>query len=130
METLAALLSFLCFGACQGDETVAAYGGSAREWTLIEIDGVAFDARATLSFPEPGKIEGQAPCNRYSGEMTAPYPWFEAEAIAVTRRACGELAQETRFFTTLTEMAFSEVAGSTMILSNETGREMVFEAGQ
>ena len=129
METLAAVLSFLCFGACQGDETVAAYGGAARDWTLVEIDGAPFDARATLSFSEPGKIEGQAPCNRYSSDMTAPYPWFESRPLVATRMACDDLASETRFFATLKEMTLSEVAGTTLILSNEYGREMVFQAG-
>ena len=48
--------------------------------------------------------------------------------MAVTRRACPELAEETRFFQTLEDMTLAEVQGPVLILSNEDGTEMVFEA--
>ncbi len=130
MKAAAALISALAMANCQGDETVAAYGAGGRNWRLVEIDGAPFTARAILSFPQPGEIAGQAPCNSYSGPLTAPYPWFGTGPIAVTRKACAELADETRFFTALKGMTLSEVGGATMILSDETGREMVFRADE
>ncbi len=128
MKTIAALLTVLSIAACRGDETVAAYGGADQNWHLLEIDGAPFNARATVTFPEPGKIAGQAPCNTYSGAMTAPYPWFETGPLAATRMACDDLAAENRFFEALGEMTQSEVSGGAMILRNENDREMVFEA--
>lgn len=113
---------------CKGDETVANYGGSANDWRLTHLDGRAFPARATLSFGEGGTISGEAPCNRYFGTQEAPYPWFSARNIGATRRACPALKQETLFLQALSEMTLSEVAGDTLILSNDAGREMLFRA--
>ena len=114
-------------GQCGKDETVAGYGGADQVWTLSEIDGTAFAASATLTFPETGQIAGKAPCNSYTGKMDAPYPWFETGPLAATRMACPDLEAETTFFAALDEMSQSEVSGETMILSNEAGREMVFK---
>ncbi|WP_298844319.1 META domain-containing protein [uncultured Roseobacter sp.] len=119
----------LATAACRKDETVAAYGGSDRIWQLTEIDGDAFAAEATLTFPETGKIAGTAPCNSYSAAMTVPYPWFGAGPIAATRRACPALEAETIFFKTLGEMTLSEVLGDTLVLSTPEGRSMIFISG-
>ena len=123
-----ALAGVLAAAGCVADETVAAYGGANRIWTLTELDGAAFAARATLTFPERGQIAGEAPCNRFSGSMTTPYPWFETGPIASTKRACPELAAEQTFFAALGAMTQSEVLGDTLILRNDAGREMVFTA--
>ncbi|PIE13700.1 MAG: META domain-containing protein [Rhodobacterales bacterium] len=132
MTRYAALaLSFLMLPlitACMGDETVGRYGAAGRVWQLTELDGATFTSRATLTFPEPGKIAGQAPCNLYFGTMAAPYPWFRAEKIGATAMACSELSQETAFLRALEQMTLSEVSGDRLILSNEQGREMVFTA--
>lgn len=111
-----------------GDETLSGYGAQETQWTLIEIDGIPFSARATLEFPEEGALLGQAPCNTYQGQQSAPYPWFKAERIAVTRMACPDLEAETVFFEALGAMTLAEVAGDTLLLSTEDGRKMVFEA--
>ncbi|NDW54669.1 META domain-containing protein [Aliiroseovarius sp. PrR006] len=120
IPTAAVLLS-----ACK-DETISGYADSGAIWSLVELDGVAFPAEATLSFPEKGRIAGQAPCNSYSGSQSAPYPWFETGPILSTKRACADMNAEATFFTALSVMRIAEVSGSTLILSNEDGREMVF----
>jgi heat shock protein HslJ len=117
-------------GQCGKDETIAGYGASGQLWQLSEIDGTAFAATVTVTFPEPGKIGGNAPCNTYTGTMDAPYPWFEIGPLAVTRMACPDLEFETDFLAALAEMSVSEVSGDTMILSNDAGREMVFKASE
>lgn len=124
------LLALLGLDMCQTDETVAGYGAADRVWQLAELDGARFPARATLSFPEPGKIAGEAPCNRYSGVMVTPYPWFDAGQIVSTRMACPELAQEAAFLAALAAMTLSEVSGDVLILRDEDGREMVFTAAE
>ncbi|MEL7254460.1 MAG: META domain-containing protein [Pseudomonadota bacterium] len=111
-----------------GDETLSGYGASDVTWVLTEIDSAAFEARAELTFPEEGRIQGQAPCNSFSGAQTVPYPWFKAEEIAVTRMACPDLPAETAFFDALQAMTLAEVGGDTLFLSNDDGRKMVFRA--
>lgn len=130
MLRLALIAGIFTLSQCGKDETVGGYGAADQVWELRELDGTAFTAQATLTFPEPGKIAGQAPCNSYSGKMDAPYPWFDAEQMAVTRRACPELADETTFLAALDEMSLSEVSGNTMILTNNAGREMLFKASE
>ena len=110
------------------DETLSGYGAAGVVWELEELDGQAAPARATLSFPQEGQIQGEAPCNQFSGQQTVPYPWFKAENIAATRRACPHLQAEAAFFAALSEMTLAEVAGNVLILRNDAGREMVFRA--
>lgn len=119
------LIALSLLGYCK-DETVSGYAGTEVTWVLQSIDEAAFAARATLTFPEEGRIAGSAPCNNYFAEQTVPYPWFKAGPIGSTKRACPDLEAETRFFKALGKMTLSEVAGSTLILSNETGGQMVF----
>ena len=111
---------------CSGDETVAAYGAADVVWQLHELDGQSYSEHATLSFPEPGKLAGTAPCNTYFGVQAAPYPWFVAENIASTRRICTDMVAETAYLVALSEMSLVEVLGNTLILSNDVGRKMVF----
>ena len=124
-----ALLALAALAACTGDETLSGYGAADRTWLLQELDGAPVTTRVTLTFPEPGQLGGEAPCNLYSGQQTVPYPWFKAENIVATRRACPALDLETRYFAALTRMTLSEVLGNTLILRDETGAEMVFTAG-
>lgn len=124
--TLAILL--VALAACRKDETVRAYGGGDRTWTLKILNDAPFPATATLTFPKTGEIAGQGPCNRYFGAMTVPYPWFEAGPIGSTRMACPDLKVETVFLEALQAATLSEVLGDVMILSNTDGLEMVFNA--
>jgi heat shock protein HslJ len=128
LTRLACLLAALGLPACRADETVAGHGAAGKTWTLTELDGQPFAARATLTFPEPGRIAGQAPCNRYFAALEVPYPWFDATEIGATRMACPDLPAETAFLAALGEMTLSEVLGDVLILSNETGRTLLFRA--
>jgi heat shock protein HslJ len=130
MVRLMIVCTLMLTTACIADKTVGGYGAADRVWTLTEVDGLPYPARATLSFPEYGQIAGQAPCNRYTGTMSAPYPWFQTGPIAATRMACPDLAAETTFFEVLAQMNLSEVLDDTLILTNGTGREMVFKASE
>ena len=112
------------------DETVSGYGGSEQVWQLVEINGDEFRATATLEFGRNGRVTGQGPCNTYSATQTVPYPWFELDQIASTKMACADLAAETIYFETLSAMTLSEVSGAILLLSNDEGDEMVFQAQQ
>ncbi len=128
MLHIGALLVGLALAGCKKDETVTGYGGADILWVLQSIDGKAFTARANLSFPTEGEIAGQAPCNRFFGSQTAPYPWFSTGPLGATRMACPELEAEGQYLQALEEMTQVEVLGDTMILSNDAGRKMVFKA--
>ncbi|WP_428547875.1 META domain-containing protein [Profundibacter sp.] len=127
MRFLIALLMFTLTG-CKYDETISGYVDQRAEWALVELDGKPFPARATIAFPAKGKITGQAPCNRYSATQSAPRPWFEAGPVISTKMACSDLAAEQQFFKALEEMTLMDVLGNVLVLSNDTGREMVFNA--
>lgn len=122
----AAIAAFTLAG-CK-DETISGYADRKVAWKLLEIDRKPFDADATIAFPKHGQIVGQAPCNSYTSEQKAPYPWFEIGPIAATRKACDAMDEESRFFTALTQMREIEAQGDMLIMSNEAGRQMVFLA--
>lgn len=124
----ALLSATLTLSGCFKDETLTGYGAGGVTWELTEMDGSKFPATATLRFPEKGRISGKAPCNAFNGTQSAPYPWFKAENIASTKRACPDLVLENRFFTALGAMTLAEISGDTFVLSNDAGREMVFRA--
>ncbi|ATG40993.1 META domain-containing protein [Phaeobacter piscinae] len=130
-QTYFLTLAILCAGilsACLGDETLRAYGGKSTSWQLREVDGDAVSAVTTLSFPRPGALTGELPCNRVTGQLTAPYPWFEVENLATTRMVCAALQEETDVLAALQAMEIVEIKGAVMILSNQAGREMIFTA--
>ncbi|MEP1611352.1 MAG: META domain-containing protein [Roseobacter sp.] len=115
-------------GACKKDETVAAYGAADQIWQVVEVDGIAFPATASLTFPQTGIVSGSAPCNQFSAELQTPYPWFELSAIKMTKRACPDLAAETTFIEALADMTLVEVLEDTMILSTPEGRSILFKS--
>ncbi|RLJ40798.1 heat shock protein HslJ [Litoreibacter meonggei] len=125
----ATVIALALLASCT-DETISGYAADGAVWQLETLNGKPFNTSATLTFPEAGKIAGQAPCNSYFGQQTAPYPWFSAEAIGSTKRACPDLKAENTFFAALGKMTLSEAAGNTLILSNDAGDEMVFRVSE
>ena len=103
------------------------WGPHDAVWHLTEIDGAAFTARATIGFPEPGKIAGSAPCNSYSGAQPAAYPRFDPGPLISTRMACPDLPAETEFFGALEAMTAGMIEGEALILADGSGRHMVFQ---
>ena len=95
-------------------------------YALSELNGAAFPARATIGFPEEGKVVGDGPCNGYSAAQSAPYPWIALGPVAATKRACPDLEAEVAFFEALSRMTLIEVSGSALILSNDDGESLVF----
>lgn len=113
---------------CGADETLTAYAPQGVTFEMAEIDGTAFPATATLTLSENGAFSGRGPCNAFSGQIDVPYPWFNATQLAATERACPQLPEEQYFFDALTDMTLAEWSGAHLILTNDTGREMVFAA--
>lgn len=126
--TVCALLLVPWLAACAGDETLTGYGAAGRDWALTEWQGAPPPAPLTLRFPAPGRVEGTGPCNSFSAAQRAPYPWFELAEMAVTERACPDLAAEGALLQALQAATLVEVGPQTLILTAEGGGEMVFMA--
>ncbi len=118
----------ILLAACLKDETASGYVDQTVVFQLVEFDGRPYPGAATISFPEAGQVRGQGPCNTYSAEQSAPYPWFNIGPIRGTRRTCPILAQETLFLRALQSMTLIEVLGTVIILRDDDGHEMVFHA--
>lgn len=117
----------LLLAAC-ADETSSGYATPGAEYHLREINGAAFNATATIAFPEKGAIGGQAPCNIWFADQPAPYPWFTPGPIGATRMACADLNKEQLFFEALETMTLIEFSGPVLLLSGDNGEKMLFEA--
>ncbi|MEM9798490.1 MAG: META domain-containing protein [Pseudomonadota bacterium] len=115
--------------SCGPDETISGYTDPDTIWTLTEVDGVPYSAEAWLRFPTEGVVQGAGPCNSLTGRQAAPLPWIEITSLAVTRRACPALADEQRFLTGLQAATLAEPGPNILLLTNDDGLEMVFEAG-
>ncbi len=108
------------------DETVSGHALRDVSYVLQGVGDSAAAARFTIAFPTEGRIEGEGPCNRFSARQTAPYPWFAVEGLVSTKRACPALAEESAYLEALAAMTLAEASGPVLILSDDTGREMVF----
>ena len=99
----------------------------APEWMLVGMDGAEVTLRATIDFSEPGRVSGQAPCNRWFAAQTADLPDFRIEAVGATRMACPDLAAEAAFFEALSLMTRAEITGPlTLRLTGPDGRALEF----
>lgn len=110
------------------DETISGYADPGAIYELEEIAGVPFEAMATIVFPDQGRAEGRAPCNRWFAAQSAPYPWIDLGPIGATKRACPDLEAEVQFFKFLESASLAEVSGSVLILTDEDGQSAVFRA--
>lgn len=127
MKNLLLPAGLLLLTAC-ADETSSGYATPGASYYLREINGAAFAATATITFPEKGAIGGQGPCNTWFADQPAPYPWFTPGPITSTKIACPDLDQEQVFFTTLSTMNLIEFSGPVLLLSDGEGGKMLFEA--
>ncbi|MEX3316456.1 META domain-containing protein [Sulfitobacter sp. PS-8MA] len=128
MRMFLILASLVVLPQCQSDGTPDVYGDSGTTWQLTTLNGEAVTARATLMFPEAGQIAGKAPCNSFSGPLTADFPAFETGPIAATRMACPDLALETAFLNGLDQATTATVDAGILTLSNDSGATLVFKA--
>lgn len=110
------------------DETLRRYGAADRIWELTTLNGEAFEAEATITFPERNRVAGLGPCNRYFSTNTTPYPWFEIGPIASTRRSCPDIKAEQAFFEALRAAQTAIIEGETLTFSTDDAPSLVFTA--
>jgi heat shock protein HslJ len=117
------LTALLVLTACAAPPLASLAPGSYR---LVSINNAPFAARATISFAVDGMVTGNAPCNSYSGALTAALPRFATNGITSTEIGCDALADEAVFFTSLAAMTLAAVSERQVVLSNSAGDRMVF----
>ena len=130
----------LCFGlaCCRADKgpaktapASAAVNLIATQWNLEELNGrpVIADSRATLAFPEAGKVAGNGSCNRFTGTAEINGNALKFGPLASTRMMCeGEASrQEADYFSALDAARRFEVKdGKLHIYGNGTEKPLIF----
>ena len=100
-------------------------GSAGTNWVLVSVDGVVVDYTATLSLAEPGRVTGQAPCNRYFADVSRDGAAFKLGMIGATRMACLQIKGEAEFFQTLQGIVTAEETQAKLVLTG-AGQQMVF----
>lgn len=79
----------------------ASFSLSNTEWLLKDLsgNGVVDHVRATLAFPEAGKVTGNGSCNRFFGTSEIHGNAIKLGALGSTRMACpeGVMNQEAKY---------------------------------
>jgi heat shock protein HslJ len=123
-----AALAFGCASAPQpsaSDKTVpGAQYLAGSEWELRDLGGtpVLEDRRPTLSFFEPGRIAGNASCNRFTSAAEVGDGTIKVEPLAVTKMACTpEIdAQERAYLAALQNASRTELVGGQLVVHCES----------
>ena len=82
----------------------AAFNLSGSDWKLEDLGSGALDnSKATLSFPEAGKVAGNGSCNRFFGSAEINGDAIKLSALGSTRMACPEpvMNQESKYLEAL-----------------------------
>jgi heat shock protein HslJ len=63
---------------------------AGTEWVLTDLAGTPAlpGGKATLAFPEAGRVAGNGSCNRFTGSMTITGDQLKMGPLASTRMAC------------------------------------------
>jgi heat shock protein HslJ len=94
-------------------------------WRLEDLAGagVIDRARASLEFPDTGRVSGSASCNRFTGSVTVSGAAISFGPLATTRKICPEalMNQETRYLQALASAARFEVRDAFLYLHTAAG---------
>ena len=116
MKTLSccAILLALLVAGCPSAEKkptkagtpAAAFTLLGTAWMLTDLAGttVIGNSKASLAFPEAGRVAGNGSCNRFTGSITISGDTLRLGALASTRMACmdgGVSAQEDAYLKAL-----------------------------
>lgn len=86
-------------------KAAAAFTLTGSEWLLEDLSGagVIDNVRATLVFPEEGKVSGNGSCNRFFGPAKITGTAIQLGPLGATRMACPEavMNQETKYLDAL-----------------------------
>jgi heat shock protein HslJ len=116
-----------------GGQTLTGCGGEpasllqGAEWTVEAIADMSLvpGSQVTLAFAPDGRLSGQAPCNRFTGEYTLTGEGLAIDAAAGTRMTCTAplMEQERAFLAALGgTQGFSISADGALLLRTGDGR--------
>jgi len=91
------------------------------EWALADLAGtpVIANSKASLAFPEAGRVAGNGSCNRFTGSATITGDTLKFGALASTRMACmdgGVSAQEDAYLKALGAANRYEVSNGDLLI--------------
>ncbi len=104
---------------------------TGTRWQVEDIagEGVIDRSPATVEFPEPGRVAGNASCNRYMGGYEQDGATLTFGNLAGTMMACPEplMAQEQRFHQAMGQVTGWRVDAQTDLLHlvNDAGDTMI-----
>lgn len=92
--------------------------GTHWKLTAIGAQPVMPQSKATLQFPEAGRVAGNGSCNRFSGMVTVAQDRITFGQMASTKMACmGEaMAQETTYLAALQKAQRVELQGDLLLI--------------
>ncbi len=89
-------------------------------WTLEDLGGagVIDEARATIEFPEPGKVAGSGSCNRFFGTVAIDGNAIAISPLGTTRMACAEAVamQEVNYMRALQSAERYVLQGTALLI--------------
>ncbi len=131
MNKLALLVLMLCLAACDGDSTMSDVAG---KWQLSTLNGqpartTMREGGVTLEIKEDGKFSGQAPVNRYFGQINLQDKSFKTGPVGSTMMAGPPelMGAERDFFAVINDVRSVDVKGGMLTLSGPDGKQLVFE---
>lgn len=120
------LLPLIWLPICQTDETLSGYAPRGVPFLLEELGESPVDAEVWLTIPGRKRLMLLAPCGTYLGDQRLPYPWFAFQLTETQSSDCTPGALEVRVIAALEAATLVEIGTRMLILSDETGAEMVF----
>lgn len=104
----------------------SAFPGPETTYSISSLNGESYDKRGTLTFPEDGRIAGEAPCNNFNGSIDGTPAAFTLGPMVSTRKACPDMEAETEFLKLLNGMTSAEISDGQIILRDGQGNSMTF----
>jgi len=138
-----ALLVCLFFVSCNAEKKPMQSAASASapgnldgtQWSLETLAGkpVIANSRATLTFPEAGKVAGNGSCNRFTGSAEINGSAIKLGPLAATRMMCEPDAtnQETGYLKALEgAQRFEMKNGKLYLYASGTENPLVFHSAR
>ncbi len=131
MKKFALLVLLFCLAACDGDFKMSDFAGT---WKLASMNGQPVpdtmrEGGITLKVQEDGKFGGQAPVNRYFGQIKIEGDTVKTGPVGATMMAGSPefMAAERAFFKTLNDVKSVDVKDDSLTISGADGKQLVFE---
>ena len=108
------------------DTPAASASLDGTQWNVAELDGEPVNAKGqgTLDFTN-GQVSGTAFCNSFGGSYEVDGSALTLGQLVSTLMACEDMGPETEYFAALGKVASYRRDGSTLVLSDADGADLV-----